>query len=55
MKRRDLINLLNNAAATLENYHSISEHEVDIVIEDLVSTADLLEKEQDNDHTRPTI
>jgi DNA-directed RNA polymerase subunit F len=45
MKRKELINLLNRAAAGLESGEELSPKEFNELIEDLVTTAKTLEEE----------
>lgn len=47
VKKRDLINLLNRAAAALETPNDLTQEEKDFLVEDLVVAAKNLENEKD--------
>jgi len=46
MKTRDLINLLNRAAAAIETPNDLNEAEIIELIEDLIAVADAMEMTQ---------
>lgn len=45
MKKRDLVNLLNRAAAAIENPADLNHNEVQELLEDLLTAADELKKD----------